>query len=78
MPDYVFKDIKGLRIDAVIPDKPAYNAGIIDGDIVVKMANKPVNDIYEYMHRLSEFNSGDTIDVTVVRDGVELVYKVTF
>lgn len=78
MPDYVFNEIKGLRIDAVIPEKPASKAGMLDGDIIIKMDDKPVGDIYEYMHRLSEFNSGETINIIVIREGVELILKVTF
>ena len=78
MPDYVFKEIKGLRIDAVTPNRPAYDAGIIDGDIIIEMNGKSVQDIYEYMHRLSESNPGDTIDVKVIRDNKELIFSVTF
>ena len=78
MPDYVFKDIKGLRIDAVTPNRPAYNAGLIDGDIIIQMDGKSVSDIYEYMHRLSEIEIGDTIDVKVIRDNKELTFPVTF
>ena len=77
MPDYVFNKVKGLRIDAVIPNKPAEKAGLQNGDIIIKMLNKPVNDIYEYMHRLSECKSGDTIDVMILRNNQEIIYKVT-
>ena len=78
MPDYVFKDIKGLRIDAVTPNRPAYNAGLLDGDIIIQMDGKSVSDIYEYMHRLSEIEIGDTIDVKVIRGDQQLIFAVTF
>ena len=78
MPDYVFKEVKGLRIDAVTPNRPAYNAGIIDGDIIIEINDKSVSDIYEYMHRLSEINPGETYDVKVLRDDEELIFSVTF
>ena len=78
MPDYVFKEVKGLRIDAVTPNRPAYNAGIVDGDIIIEINYKSVSDIYEYMHRLSEINPGETYDVKVLRDDKELIFSVTF
>ena len=78
MPDYVFKDVKGLRIDIVIPDKPAYNGGLKDGDIIVQIDNKPVGDIYEYMHRLSELNPGQKAIVVVLRNNNKMEFEVTF
>ena len=78
MPDYVFKDEKGLRIDIVIPDKPAYKGGLKDGDIIVQIDNKPVGDIYEYMHRLSELNPGQKAIVVVLRNNNKMEFEVTF
>jgi len=78
MPDYVFKDIKGLRIDAVIPDRPASKAGLLSGDIIVKINDRPVGDIYEYMHRLSELSTGQTVPILIIRDKSEYEFSVTF
>ena len=78
MPDYVYNKTKGLRVDAVLPDKPAFNGGIKDGDIIIKMGDKPVSDIYEYMHRLSEYNKGDKVEVVVVRDNTEIALEIIF
>ena len=36
MPDYMFNK-GGMRIDAVTQDRPGYKAGLIKGDIVIKM-----------------------------------------
>ena len=78
MPDYVFKDVKGLRIDIVNPDKPAYKGGLKDGDIIIQIDNKPVGDIYEYMHRLSEINPGQKAVVVVLRNSKEMEFEVIF
>ncbi len=69
MPDVVSTDVKGLRADAVLPGRPAADAGMQKGDIIVAMEGKPINDIYEYMHRLSDFEVGQRISVEVLRDG---------
>ena len=78
MPDYTYSATRGLRIDAVLKNKPASIAGLEDGDVIIKMNGNSVNDIYEYMHRLSEFNSGDEVKVKVVRGKLEKTVIVNF
>lgn len=69
MPDVASTDIQGLKAEAVIEGRPAYNAGMQKGDIIVAMEGKPVGDIYEYMARLADFKPGQRISVEVLRDG---------
>lgn len=75
MPDYLFSG-EGMRIDGVSKDKTAFNAGIIKGDIVVKMGEKDINDMISYMEALSLFQKGDTTIVKVSRSG-ELIDLIT-
>ncbi len=77
MPDYMF-DGKGMRIDGVTEGKPASNAGIKAGDIVIKMGGVEVIDMMSYMKGLSKFEKGDKTKVTINRDGKEKTFKVTF
>ncbi|KAA3635872.1 MAG: PDZ domain-containing protein [Calditrichaeota bacterium] len=77
MPDYV-AEVKGLRIDGVMDDRPAANAGILEGDIVIKMGDIEINDIYDYMNALSKFRKGDTTTTIIVRDGEEMEFTVIF
>ncbi|MFH1853285.1 MAG: M20/M25/M40 family metallo-hydrolase [Candidatus Neomarinimicrobiota bacterium] len=69
MPDHAAVGITGMRVDLVMPNRPAALAGIRKGDIIVAMEGRPVGDIYEYMHRLAEFKVGQRISVEVLRDG---------
>ncbi len=69
MPDHTTADIKGLRVQAVMPERPAEFAGMKKGDIIVGINGKPVGDIYEYMHRLRECQACERITVKVMRDG---------
>jgi len=69
MPDFSSAKIKGVRAELVTPNRPAARAGMQKGDIIVAIEGKPVNDIYEYMHRLSELRSGDRVSVEVLRNG---------
>ncbi|MBN1996436.1 M20/M25/M40 family metallo-hydrolase [candidate division KSB1 bacterium] len=67
MPDIAASDVDGMRADVVIKDRPAFLAGMQNGDIIVAMDGKPVHNIYEYMHRLSDFKPGQNICVKVKR-----------
>ncbi len=77
VPDYLF-DGKGMRIDGVSDDKPAQKAGIIKGDIVVKMGELKITDMMSYIKGLSQFEKGQTAKVVVMRDGKEVEVEVTF
>ena len=55
VPDYLFEK-HGMRIDGVSPNRPAYNAGIKKGDIIVGLGKHEIEDIYSYMEALSAFN----------------------
>jgi aminopeptidase YwaD len=73
MPDVSSSESRGLRADAVMPDRPAARAGMKKGDIIVAMEGKPVDGVYQYMDRLSEFKPGQRISVEVLRDGEKVV-----
>ena len=73
MPDFASQNIKGLRADTVIKDRPADLAGMKSGDIIVAIEGKPVNDIYEYMARLQEFKKGQRISIDVMRGEEKLI-----
>ncbi len=78
IPDYLF-DGKGMRIDGVKDGRPAANAGIEKGDIVVKMGDLEIVDMMSYMKALGAFTPGQTVKVTVRRSDDQLIEKdVTF
>ena len=77
MPDYV-NDQPGLRVDAVLEDRPAAKAGIEDGDIILKMGDLEIKDVYAYMEALGKFEKGQEIVVVVKRGEKELKKKVRF
>ena len=77
MPDYSF-DGEGMRIDAVTSGRPADRAGLQAGDIVIKMEDRPINNLNDYMKALYIFEKGHTIKVTILRDKKELKLNVTF
>ena len=77
MPDYVYAG-KGMRIDAVLDNRPAKLGGLENGDVIVKLGETDVKDIYAYMEALGKFNKGETATVVVLRKGKKVKKKVTF
>lgn len=77
MPDYAF-DEKGVKVDSVIDNRPGQKAGMIDGDIVIKIKDINIVDIYKYMEALSKIESGTKTQITVLRDKEEIVLDVQF
>jgi hypothetical protein len=77
VPDYMF-DGKGMRIDGVTDGKPAANAGLVKGDVVVRIGPAEITDMMSYMKALALFNKGDTAKVKVMREGKEVEKDVTF
>ena len=77
VPDYLYSG-EGMRIDGVSEDRPAQRAGLIKGDIVVKMGDSTVTDMMSYMRALSSFEQGQKTKVIVQRDGKEVTVEVEF
>jgi aminopeptidase YwaD len=76
MPDYV-ATVKGLKVDGVSPDRPAEKAGILKGDVIIKMGQYTIDDIYTYMNALGKFRKGDSCQVALERgkDTLELMVR---
>jgi hypothetical protein len=77
MPDYIYDGI-GLRVDGVNLGKPGEKAGMLKGDIIIKMGDKTINNIQDYMKALGTFDKGQTIPVVVKRGTAEQILNVTF
>ena len=67
MPDFAGVEKRGLRVDAVTKEKPAYKAGMQKGDIITALDGKKVGNIYDYMNRLNTLETGRPVTVDVIR-----------
>ncbi len=77
MPDYSFSD-GGVRVDGVSDDRPAQKAGIKAGDVIIQLGDIKVSGMQSYMEALSKFKSGQTVKVTVLRNGKPVEMQLTF
>jgi hypothetical protein len=73
MPDFAGIVKNGLRADFVTPGKPAALGGMQKGDIITFINGKPVNNIQDYMFRMSQLKHGETISVEVLRNDKKVV-----
>ena len=77
IPDYLF-DGKGMRIDGVSEGKPAQNAGLQKGDVVIQLGDSTVTDMMSYMRALSVFNKGDKTNIVVKRKEKNVKAQIQF
>lgn len=68
IPDYAYEG-KGLRLSGVSPGGPAEKAGLREGDILVRMGPKTINNIYDYTYALGEFRPKEKVELEFLRDG---------
>ncbi len=77
IPDYAYNG-KGMRIDGVSDGKPAQKAGVLAGDIVIKMGDYEVVDMMSYMVALSKFKKSDFTSIILVRNNNEIQLQIQF
>lgn len=66
MPDINNTDRRGLRTMIVVEGKPAHNAGIRSGDVLLKVAGKQVHTLDDYMEVLKTLSFGEQIQVRFI------------
>jgi C-terminal processing protease CtpA/Prc len=77
VPDYNFSG-GGFRINSVRSGSVAEQSGFEGGDVIVRMDEMEILDIYGYMEALGSFERGDSIVITVLRNGDRLELNVNF
>lgn len=77
MPNYSSSG-DGLKVDGVMDGRAADNAGMEQGDIITKIGDYQVTDIYTYMEALAKFTEGDKTTVEYERAGKKIEAEITF
>jgi hypothetical protein len=74
IPDYAQPDsLIGVRLSGVREGGPAATAGIKGGDLLIRMGDVKLNNIYDFVFALRKYAPGDSVEVHYIRDGQELV-----
>lgn len=77
MPDYAYEGT-GIRLTGVIDGRPAQNAGLQAGDVIIKIGNTPITNMHSYMEALSLLKAGDATTIKILRNETESDINITF
>jgi Zn-dependent M28 family amino/carboxypeptidase len=77
MPDYTFAG-PGVLVEGVSSGKPAEKAGILAGDVILKLGSNNTATVQDYMKALGTFDKGQAVDATIIRANKELLIRVNF
>jgi len=77
IPDYAQTDVRGVRLSGVAGGGPADKAGIRAGDVIVQLAGKKIDNIYDYTYAIEAIKIGRTVPVAVLRGDRRLELKIT-
>ena len=65
-------EIDGVYVNTVQKDGPAYNAGIIQGDVIKEINLNPVHNSAGLQEQLSKLRPGEKAVVTILREGKQI------
>ena len=77
IPDYAQTDVVGVRLSGVAAGGPADQAGLQGGDIIVELAGKKIENIYDYTYSVDSLQIGAPIPLVVQRGEQRLTLTVT-
>lgn len=67
----------GAEVGAVEADSPAEEAGVQEGDVIVAIDGKATSQAAALTGFVRQYSAGDTVTLTLVRDGEEMEIEVT-
>ena len=68
---------RGAMVSSITPDAPAAQAGMQQGDVVVRYDGKPIESVHDLPLLIAETRVGSTVDLVVWRKGHEVTLHVT-
>ena len=66
-----------MLLSGVAKGAPASEAGVKGGDIIIKLAGKKIENIYDYTYAIEALKIGQAAEIEVLRGGKSIVMKVT-
>lgn len=77
VPDYAQGDIKGVKLSGVTKGAPAELGGMRAGDIIVELAGRKVENIYDYTYAIEALKIGQKTSAKVLRGDETIELEIT-
>jgi aminopeptidase N len=68
---------EGAKIEALVPDSPAAQAGLQPGDVILQLDGQKIADLRAFSEALKKLTPNQTVEVLVQRGDARLTVKVT-
>jgi hypothetical protein len=76
IPDYA-EEVEGVMLSGVGKGGPADKAGVQARDVIVELAGKKIENIYDYTHAIEGLKIGQPVPMAVIREGKRVVLEIT-
>jgi serine protease Do len=70
------KKAEGAIVDKAMPDTPAANAGLREGDVITKVNGQEIKDAGDLTRQIGMMKPGEKVQLTYFRDGAEQTVEV--
>ncbi|WP_146522010.1 M28 family peptidase [Stieleria varia] len=77
IPDYAAGEVVGAQLSGVAADGPAAKAGVKGGDVIIELAGRKVEDLYDFTYAIEALKIGQETEIVVKRGEETLRLKVT-
>ncbi len=77
IPEYGSTDVQGVKLNGVAKGGPAETGGLQAGDVIVELAGRKVDNIYDYSYGLNALKVGQPVTVVVQRAGQRMSFSIT-
>jgi hypothetical protein len=77
IPDYAQTDVVGVKLSGVAKGGPAEQAGMQGGDVIIELAGKKIENIYDYTYALDALKIGSPVELIVMRGEQRVTLTVT-
>jgi len=67
---------KGVLVEDVVTEGPAYKAGVQVGDVVLSLDGRPLRSVRDLALQLYQYVIGDTVELQILRDDKPLAVRV--
>lgn len=77
IPDYAQESVQGVALSGVTKGAPADLAGLQAGDIIIELAGRKIENIYDYTYAIEALKVGQAVPIRVRRDGKVVELQIT-